>query len=482
MIAVSAHAATAGYDAVIVGSGPNGLAAAIRLAQEGWHVLVVEANDELGGGVRSHAPFGDQSIVDHCSAIHPMALASPFFRSLGLERYGLSWVHSPLAIAHPLDDGKAVGLWRDLDVTADHLGLDGAAYRALVQPLLRRGENALSDVLRPLRWPRHPMGMLRFALRARRSVAGIAARFQGAAARALWAGIGAHAILPFPAPLSAAPGIALAVAAHTVGWPLPQGGAQSLTRALAAHLASLGGEVRTGCRVESMRQLPRARVVLCDTSPHTLLRVGDGMLSQRDGMRLAKYRYGPGVYKVDWLLDGAIPWSNALCAQAATVHVGGTYEDIVAAEASVGAGEVSQRPFVLLGQQSLFDASRASAGRQVVWGYCHVPHASREEMTERMERQVERFAPGFCDRIIARHVQTPLQMEADNANYVGGDIACGAMDWRQLLTRPVARRTPYATSHPRLWICSAATPPGPGVHGMCGVLAAEAVLARSAYL
>jgi phytoene dehydrogenase-like protein len=467
----------AGYDAVVVGSGPNGLAAAIAIARAGRSVLVLEARETIGGGCRSTELTLPGFVHDVCSAIHPLGLGSPFFRTLPLSDHGLEWIHPPAPVAHPLDDGTAVVIERSVDETAAGLGQDAGAYRRLMEPLAAGWDALAPDLLAPLHLPRQPLAMARFGLTAIRSASGLArARFRGERARAVFAGVAGHSILPLERTATAAIGLVLGALAHAVGWPLPRGGSRRIAEALGAHLRSLGGEIRTGSPVESLDAVPPARAVLCDVTPRQLLALAGDRLRGRYRRGLERYRYGPAAFKLDFALSGPIPWKAAGCARAATVHLGGTLDEIAASEAAVGRGEHPERPFVLLVQPSLFDASRAPAGRHTAWAYCHVPNGSTFDMRTRIEAQIERFAPGFRDLVLARSVLTPARLEERNPNYVGGDINGGAQDLRQMFTRPVARRVPYSTPFPGLYICSSSTPPGGGVHGMCGYHAARAAL------
>jgi phytoene dehydrogenase-like protein len=467
-------------DVVVVGSGPNGLAAAVALAQAGASVHVLEGHAEIGGGTRTAELTRPGFLHDVCSAVHPMGVLSPYLRTLPLEEHGLKWLHPRASVAHPLDGEPAVLLRRSLEETASELGDDAAAYRALVQPFLRDPHGLLADALAPLRLPRHPWLMLRFGLRAIRSAAGLAKRFRGTRARALLAGCAGHSILPLDRPLTGAMGLMFLLTGHVESWPVAAGGSHAITRALASLLRTHGGRVETGRLVRTPADLPPARLYLFDTSPAQLATVAGSVLPQGYLRRLARFRYGPGVFKLDWALDGPIPWSDARCREASTVHVAGTFEELAAAEAAVWHGEHPERPFVLLAQQSEVDPSRAPAGNHTGWAYCHVPAGSTMDQTEAIERQIERFAPHFRDRILERHVMRAPDFERYNPSYVGGAIAGGVADLAQLFTRPVARRNPYTTPNPRVLLCSASTPPGGGVHGMCGYWAARTALRRLA--
>ena len=468
------------HDAIVIGAGPNGLSAAIALAQAGRSVLVLEAADTVGGGAQSAALTLPGFVHDVCSAIHPLALVSPAFRALPLANHGLSWVQPDAPLAHPLDDGTAVILERSVEATAMGLGPDGPAYERLIGPLVHDADRLVGGLLGPLRVPRHPIALARFGLTAVQPATRVAERrLTGRRSRALFAGLAAHSFLPLERAPSAAFGLVLALFGHAAGWPIPIGGSQALADALAAHLVALGGEIRTGTRVESLADLPPAAAVLCDVTPRQLLRLAGDRLPVGYRRRLRRFRYGPGAFKIDLALDGPIPWRDPACLRAGTVHLGGTLEEIAAGEREIAGGGHPARPFVLLAQQSLFDPSRAPAGQHTVWAYCHVPHGSDVDMTDRIEAQIERFAPGFRDRVLARHTMGPAALEAHNPNYVGGDINGGLQDLRQLFTRPVARFPPYTTPDPRLYLCSSSTPPGGGVHGMCGWFAAQAALRRA---
>ena len=465
-------------DAIVIGSGPNGLGAAITLAGAGRSVTVFEAQDTVGGGARSEELTLPGFVHDVCSAVHPLAVSSPLFRSLPLERHGLAWVHPQLPLAHPLDGGTAAILHRSLDATAAALGPDEAAYRRLMSPLVRDWDKLVPQLLGPLlRVPRHPLAMARFGLRAARSARGLAERtFRDEPARALFAGLAAHSMLPLEQPLTASIGLFLGAAGHAVGWPFARGGSQAIADALADHLRSLGGEIVTGRSVDSLDDLPPADVFMLDVTPRQATRIAGSRLPDRYVRRLDRYRYGPGAFKVDFALDAPIPWTAEACGRAGTVHVGGTLAEIAGAERAVAEGGHPDQPFVLVAQQSLFDPTRAPEGKHTAWAYCHVPNGSTVDMTDRIEAQIERFAPGFRERVLARRVTSPASFEQHNANYVGGDIAGGAHDGLQLLFGPALRPVPYSTPARGVYICSSSTPPGAGVHGMCGYFAARAAL------
>ena len=465
------------YDAVVVGAGPNGLSAAIVLAAAGHSVLVLEAQATIGGGARSAELTLPGYVHDVCSAIHPLAVTTPFFRSLPLGQYGLHWIEPPVEMAHPLDDRPPALLRRGIEATGASLGSDAASYDALVRPFVERWDDLAADALGPPRIPRHPFVLGRFGLTALRSADSLARRrFGGEPARALLAGISAHATVPLTSRATASFGLVLALAGHRGGWPIPAGGSQSIANALAAHLRALGGKIVTGAPVASLRDLPPARAILLDVTPRQAVAIAGDRFTPRYRDALGHFHYGPGVCKIDWALNAPVPWRDADCALAGTVHLGGSLEEIVASEAAPWRGEHAERPFVLIAQPSLFDATRAPAGRHTLWGYCHVPNGSSLDMTSRIEAQVERFAPGFRDCIIARHVIPATEMHYHNANLVGGDIAGGANTLDQLFFRPVVRPVPYATSAPGVYLCSSSTPPGGGVHGLCGMYAAHAAL------
>ncbi len=465
-------------DAIVVGAGPNGLAAAIALAQAGRSVRVVEGAAAIGGGTRTEELTLPGHLHDVCSAVHPLLLGSPFLRSLPLAGHGLAVVHPDLPLAHPLEGGRAVAVHRSVSETAAGLGADGPAYERLLGPFARDWEELAGILLGPpLRLPRHPLPAARFAALGLRSVSGLArGRFGGEPARALLAGNGAHSMRPLTAAGTGAFALLLVMLAHGVGWPVAAGGSGAIAGAMASLLRSLGGEIETGWPVTSLEELPPARAVLLDVTPRALLRIADGRFTGRYRRALERFRYGPGVFKVDYALREPVPWAAEECRRAGTVHVGGTTSELAASEAQVAAGVAPSRPFVLVAQQSLFDPARAPAGAHTLWAYCHVPNGSDADMTDAIERQIERFAPGFRDVVAARHTMGPAQVEAKNPNYVGGDINAGLADLRQILARPALRPVPHATPDPRLFLCSSSTPPGGGVHGMCGWHAARAAL------
>jgi phytoene dehydrogenase-like protein len=465
------------FDAVIVGSGPNGLAAAITLAQAGYSVQVREARPTVGGGMRSAELTLPGYIHDVCSAIHPLGMGSPFFRTLPLEQHGLRWIFPTVPAAHPLPDDTAVILNQSIDLTANNLGEDASSYRRLMTPLVQDWPKLGREFLGPLRFPRHPLAMTRFGLRAIQPVNMLAhLAFRGERARALFAGLGAHSIMSLYHSPTAAFGLMLGILAHAVGWPLPEGGSQNLANALASYLRSLGGEIVTDAPVESLGALPPARAILLDITVAQFLRLGGDKLPSLYRSLLSRYRYGPGVFKVDYALDGPIPWKARECLGAGTVHVGGTLKEIAQAEHAVWKGKNPDRPFVMVAQQSLFDSTRAPQGKHTAWMYCHVPNGSTEDVTAHIEGQIERFAPGFRDRILAKSTISPAGFEQYNPNYVGGDINGGVQDLLQLFTRPTFQTNPYATPLKGVYLCSSSTPPGGGVHGMCGFYAARAAI------
>jgi phytoene dehydrogenase-like protein len=464
-----------GYDAVVIGAGPNGLAAAITVAQAGKSVVVFEAQDSVGGGVRSAELTLPGFIHDVCSSVYPLAVGSPFFRTLPLHKHGLEWIEPPAPLAHPLDDGSAVLLHRSVDKTMDGLGNDADAYRRVFRWLADSWDGLDTDILAPPHAPRYPLQFVRFGYSAiqpaRRFAMG---RFSGLRARALFAGLAAHSMLPLDRWGSAAFGLVLGAAAHAFGWPLVRGGAQRLADALGAYLNSLGGEIILGRSVENLDELPHSRAVICDLTPRQLATLAGTRLTPGYRRKLSRFRYGMGAYKIDWALSAPVPWRAVECSLAATIHLGGTIEEITESEKAAWNGQHAPRPFVLVVQPSMFDDSRAPGGKHTLWGYCHVPNGSARDMTESIEDQIERFAPGFRDCILGRAVAPPAELERRNANLVGGDINGGAPDIRQLFLRPT--RKLYSTSEKDLYLCSASTPPGGGVHGMCGHFAARRAL------
>jgi phytoene dehydrogenase-like protein len=464
------------YDAIVIGSGPNGLAAAITLAREGWSVCVHEANETIGGGARSAELTQPGFIHDLCSAVHPLTVGSPFFRDLPLNEHGLEFIHPTVPLAHPLDDGSAVILSRSVEDTSHNLGTDSASYRKLMLPLVNDWHLIDNELLGPIHFPRRPIPMLRFGLKAFGSARGLANRyFKGPHARALFAGLAGHSMLPLERLPSAAFGLVLGITGHAVGWPIPRGGAQRIADALASYFRSLGGDIITRSRVESLDALAPASAILCDITPRQLLKIAGQRLPVRYKRKLENYRYGPAAFKMDWALAGPIPWTAKECINAGTVHLGGTLEEIAASESAAWQGRHTNRPFVLLSQPSIFDSSRAPAGKHTVWAYCHVPNSSTFDMTERIEDQIERFAPGFRSLVLARHVMLPAELEHRNSNLIGGDINGGVQDIRQMFTRPTLQM--YSTPAKGVYLCSSSTPPGGGVHGMCGYFAAQRVLA-----
>ncbi|HST29785.1 MAG TPA: NAD(P)/FAD-dependent oxidoreductase [Chthoniobacterales bacterium] len=466
------------YDAVVVGSGPNGLAAAITLAQSGLSVLVLEANATIGGGARSAELTLSGFVHDVCSAVHPLAAGSPFFKTLSLERFGLSWIHPQIPLAHPLDDGSAACLYRDLDATANSLGQDSTSYRRVMKPLVDDWEKLATEFLQPmLHVPRHPIALGRFGIAALLPASFLARTlFRNQHAQALFAGIAAHSVLPLEALVSSAFGFVLGAAGHAVGWPIPRAGSQSISNALANILRDLGGKIETGRRIEHIDQLPKSVVTFFDTTVWKFARIADDRLSNSYRQKLENFRHGPGVFKIDYALSSPIPWKAEECRRAGTIHLGGTLEEVADGEREVARGKIPDPPFVLVAQQSLFDETRAPRGQHTLWAYCHVPFGCDSDMSGAIENQIERFAPGFHDCILARHKMSAADLEKSNSNLGGGDISGGAANLWQLLARPTLSPTPYRTPLRGVYLCSSSTPPGGGVHGMCGYHAARAGL------
>jgi len=465
-------------DAIVVGSGPNGLAAAIRMAQAGWSVTLVEGADVPGGGVRSAALTLPGHIHDICSAVYPLAVCSPFFRTLSLEKHGVEFVYPVVAMGHPFEDGSAALLHPSLEETAASLGSDGRSYQQLMEGFVARWQDLLQDLLAPPRFPRHPLLIGRFGKQAIRSARGLAhAYFRTDHARTFFAGLAAHSILPLEKLTTAGVGLMLALLAHAAGWPFVRGGAQQLTNALLSVFRSLGGQITTGHFVDSLDQLPPARAILLDITPRQLLKIAGNLLPQYYQRKLSRYLYGMGTFKMDWALHQPIPWRARECSQAGTIHLGADFEEISQSERQIWRGQPTQRPYVLLSQPSLFDSTRAPEGKHTAWAYCHVPNGYTGDMSRAIETQIERFAPDFQDCIAARSLLSPADLEKRNPNLVGGDIIGGAMTLGQVFLRPTASL--YRTPIQRVYLCSSSTPPGGGVHGMCGYFAAESALAAN---
>ncbi len=464
------------YDAVIVGSGPNGLSAAIVLQQAGLSVLILEAKESIGGGLRTKELTLPGFLHDVCSAIHPLAAESPFFKTLPLHAHGLEYLYPEISAAHPFDDGTAAVLKGSVEETARTLGSDSAAYTRLLAPLVKSWPGLSSDILGPLRFPEHPIDMAAFGLNALRSAFSLSDKFTTKHARGLWGGMAAHSIQPLSNLATSAIGLVLLTAGHVTGWPAPKGGSGEIAKALASYFLSMGGKIQTDIHVRSMKDIPSARAVLFDLTPKQIMEIAGERFSWLYKRQLERYRYGMGVFKIDWALDGPIPFTAAACRKAGTVHLGNTMEEITLNEEMTSQGRHVEKPFVLLAQQSLFDKTRAPEGKHTAWAYCHVPNGSEVDMTRAIEMQVERFAPGFRDLILAKHSMNTSQLHAYNPNYIGGDINGGVIDLAQLFTRPALRSSPYRTSAKGIYICSSSTPPGGGVHGMCGYHAAHRVL------
>jgi phytoene dehydrogenase-like protein len=464
------------YDAIVIGSGPNGLAAAITMQQAGLSVLLLEGKETIGGGMRTAEITLPGYRHDICSAIHPMAAASPYFITLPLHEHGLEFIYPDVAAAHPFDDGAAAVLKHSITETAQLLGEDAANYTKLIQPLLKLWPSIAADVLGPLHFPKHPLSMAQFGLPALTSASYLSKKFSTAKAKGLWAGMAAHSIQPLTNAVTSAIGLVLMLAAHVKGWPIARGGSGSIANALASYFISIGGKIETGQYVRSLNQLPSAKALLFDVTPRQLLQISGERFSSGYKKQLQRYQYGMGVFKIDWALSEPVPFTAQECRQAGTVHIGNTLEEIVESERLSSGGAHPKKPFVLLAQPSVFDATRAPQNKHTAWAYCHVPHGSTVDMTKAIEDQVERFAPGFKDTILGKHTMNTAQMEAYNPNYIGGDINGGILNLRQLYTRPAIRWSPYTTPAKGIYICSSATPPGGGVHGMCGYHAARKAL------
>jgi len=464
------------YDAIVVGSGPNGLAAAITMQQAGLSILLVEGRETIGGGMRSAELSLPHFVHDVCSAVYPLAACSPFFKTLPLEKHGLEFINPPIAAAHPFDDGTAAALCRSIEQTAKSLGEDEQSYTKLMKPIAHDWPRIIADVLAPLHFPTHPFEMVRFGLKALTSARHLSKIFHSKKAKGLWAGMTAHSIQPLSNAATSATGLVLMSAAHNDGWPVAKGGSQSIANALGSYFLSLGGTIETNFYVDSLNKLPSAHAILFDVTPKQLLQIAGYKFSSIYKWQLNRYRYGMGVFKIDWALDGPIPFIASECKQAGTIHLGNTFEEIADSEQKTSEGKHPEKPFVLLVQQSLFDSSRAPRGKHTAWAYCHVPNGSTTDMTVQIENQVERFAPGFRDRVMGRHVMNTAEIEEYNPNYIGGDIIGGIMDLGQLFTRPGLRLSPYKTSAKGIYMCSSSTPPGGGVHGMCGYHAAKRAL------
>lgn len=466
------------YDAMVIGSGPNGLAAAIRLALEGLHVKLFEASPTVGGGMRTQPLIQPGVMHDVCSAIHPMAASSPFLSQLPLSDYGLEWITPEYPLAHPLDDGTAVIMQHDIESTASELNTDGGTYRKIMEPIANNLKALTEDFMGPLKIPSHPILLARFGLQAIQPAERFQKKFKTEKAKALFGGLAAHSILPLNVPVSSAIALVLGAAGHAVGWPLPKGGSQAIADSMASYFKSLGGEIETDFKVTSLDQLPSHHCCLFDLTPRQVIGIAGDQLPNQYIKRLEKYRYGSGVFKIDYILKEPVPWQDPRCHRAGTVHVGGTFEEIAESERSMGENRHAEKPYVLVAQQSHFDETRTPDNRHTLWAYCHVPHGSDRDMTREIENQIERFAPGFKDVIEKRHTMNTSQFEEYNANYFGGDINGGRQDILQQFTRPVHLVHPYATPADGIYICSASTPPGGGVHGMCGYHAAMLALRR----
>jgi len=464
------------YDAVVVGSGPNGLAAAIKMQQEGLSVLLIEGKDTIGGGLRSSELIFPGYLHDICSAIHPLAAQSPFFKSLPLAEHGLNYIYPPILAAHPIEDGSAVALYQSILKTSEQFGSDKQTYLNLFDSLSKSWPRLINDILAPLHIPKQPINLLQFGYKALQPATRIASSFNTEKMKALWAGMAAHSMLPLSYASTSAVALVLALAGHGGGWPIVEGGSQRIADALISYFKSVGGEIKTDYYIDSLDKLPATKAILFDIGPKQLLQIAGHRFSGTYRKQLEKYRYGMGVFKIDWILENPVPFKSELCKSAGTVHLGNTLTEIASAEQAVWNGKHPEKPYVLMAQQSVFDRSRTPDHKEVLWAYCHVPNGSTHDMTEAIERQIERFAPGFRDCIVAKRTTNSQQIEAYNPNYIGGDINGGAMDLKQLFTRPALRWSPYKTSARGMYICSSSTPPGGGVHGMCGYYAAKRAL------
>jgi len=460
------------FDAIVIGSGPNGLAAAITLQRQGLSVLLVEGKDSIGGGMRTSELTLPGYLHDICSAVHPMAVSSPFFSTIPLDQFGVEFIYPEIDAAHPFDDGNAATLERSIEKTAVSLGKDAKKYQSLITPLVKNWPLIAHDALGPLVFPKHPIAMGSFGLLALQPSTLLAKKFKGKLAKGLWAGMAAHSIQPLSNVATSAIGLVLMAAAHLHGWPIPKGGSQSIANGLGDYFKSIGGKIQTANYVSTLEQLPTSKAVLLDVTPKQLLEIAGSHFSKAYSKQLKKYRYGMGVFKVDWALNAPIPFINEACQKAGTVHLGNTLEEIALGEKLASKGKISNQPFVLLNQPSIFDPTRAPKGKHTAWAYCHVPNGSVSNQTTAIENQIERFAPGFKQTIIARNTINTSELEKYNPNYIGGDINGGIIDIRQLFTRPTLRLPPYKTSAKGIYICSSSTPPGGGVHGMCGYHAA----------
>jgi Phytoene dehydrogenase and related proteins len=464
------------YDAIVIGSGPNGLSAAITMQQAGLSVLVLEAKSSIGGGTRSEELTLPGFIHDVCSAVHPLGIASPFFSKLPLDKFGLEFISPPIAAAHPFDDGTSAILTQSIQETASQFKEDESFYIDLMQPLVDNWKNIENDLLGPIHLPQYPLKMAQFGIRAITSANSFSKNFKSEKAKGLWGGMAAHSMQPLSNLTTSAIALVLMINGHLKGWPIVKGGSGNLATALANYFQSLNGKIENNINVQSLQQLPSAKALLFDVTPKQLLKIAGNEFSALYKWQLQRYKYGMGVFKIDWAMDSPIPFTSELCRNAGTIHLGNSFKEIAEAESLTAKGKYTEKPFVLLAQQSLFDSSRAPEGKHTAWAYCHVPNGSEKDMTLEIENQVERFAPGFKERIIAKHVMNTSQMEAYNFNYIGGDINGGVIDITQLFTRPVLRLSPYRTSNDKIYICSSSTPPGGGVHGMCGYNAAKRAL------